>query len=120
MLVSGGPNKFQQKDPKNGLFQAHSRPVLLSSSEVKTYLLQAVEEGKRRVDEWIISEFEQASAPERDIIWEACTMDWQPERTIVIPQAVNIRYPWDSAEDNEAERWKRKRSGRDGMMEEIS
>lgn len=81
---------------------------MLSSSEVREYLLQAVEEGKKRVDEWIISEFEQVSAPDRDIvIWESCPMDWQPEKTIVIPQAVTIRYPWDYAEDIGKERWTR-------------
>jgi hypothetical protein len=65
---------------------------MLSSSEFKEYLLQAVEEGKRRMDEWIISELEQASVPERNIIiYDAYgDMDWQPEKTIVIPQAVDI------------------------------
>jgi hypothetical protein len=117
MLVSGGPSNYQ-KTKRIGLFQPNSRAVMLNSSEFKEYLLQAVEEGKRRMDEWIISEFEQASSPERDIIiWEACAMDWQPEKTIVIPQAVDIRYPWDSAEGRGKERWGRKRSGRDGMTE---
>lgn len=95
---------------------------MLNSSEFKENLLQAVEEGKRRMDEWIISELEQASAPEKNIItWDAYgDMDWQPEKTIVIPQAVDIRYPWDSAEDAGKERWRRKKSGRDGIMEGIS
>jgi hypothetical protein len=118
MLVSSGPSNYHQKNKRIGLFQQNSRAVMLNSSEFKEYLLQAVEEGKRRMDEWIISEFEQASSPERDIIiWEACAMDWQPEKTIVIPQAVDIQYPWDSAEGRGKERWGRKRSGRDGMME---
>lgn len=90
---------------------------MLSSSEVKEYLLRAVEEGRKRVDEWIVSEFEQASAPDRDIImWDACPMDWQPEKTIVIPQAVNIRYPWDSMEDTGKEERRSRRIGQDGMM----
>jgi hypothetical protein len=119
-LVSGGPSSYHQKDKRVGLFQPNSQALLLSSNEFKEHLLQTVEEGKRRMDEWIISECEQASSSGRDfIIWESCTMDWQPEKTVVIPQAVDIRYPWDSAEDTEKERWRVKKSGRDGMMEGI-
>jgi hypothetical protein len=100
LASSGGLSNYHQKTQKTVLFHPNSRVVMLSSSGIKEYLLQVVEEGKRRVEEWINSEFEQASAPDRDfIIWEVCPMDWQPEKTVVIPQAVNIRYPWDSAED---------------------
>jgi hypothetical protein len=99
MPASSGIGNHHQKYKKIGLFHPNSQAVMLSSSEVKGYLLEAVEEGKRRMDEWIISEFEQASAPDRHtIIWEACPMDWQPEKTIVIPQSVNVRYPWDTTE----------------------
>jgi len=112
MLVNDGPSNHQQKNPKIGGFQPNPRAIMLSSIEIKEYLLQAVEEGKRRVEEWIISEFEQASAPKRDIIIRnACKMDWQPEKTVVIPQAVDIRYPWDSVEDTGKERWRRKKVG---------
>jgi hypothetical protein len=121
MLVSGGPNNYHQKPKRMGLFLPNSRAVMLSSSEFKEYLLQAVEEGKRRMDEWIISEFEHAAVPKRDIILlDFCPMDWQPEKTVVIPQAVDIRYPWDSAGDTGKERRRSKRNVRNWMMDGVS
>jgi hypothetical protein len=89
-------NSDHQKGRETRMLQEQNyKARMLSSPEFKNCLLQAVEEGKRRMDEWILCESEQASSLDEHIICEGCWMDWQPEMTVVIPQTVDIRYPWD-------------------------
>lgn len=63
------------------------------------------------MEEWIISDFEQEFDPDKDMVWGSCAMDWQPEMTLVIPQPVDILYPWDAPEEAK-ERWRRKEGRR--------
>jgi hypothetical protein len=106
-------NNYHQEDLETGISQQQvSKAIILSSGEFKQCVLQAIDEGKRRMDEWIFSELEQAFSPDGHVISHGCSMDWQPEMTIVIPQNVEIHYPWDIPEDAK-ERWERKKV--DGM-----
>lgn len=97
--------------------KAESKTFLSQSQEFRDFLLQKVfGDGKRKLDEWMSYCDNELSTAEEQRVEAEATMDWQPESTTVIPQTVDVRYPWDcKVEPGRVER--RRRSEQDDVTE---
>jgi hypothetical protein len=95
-----------------------SKTFLSKSQEFRDFLLQKVfGDGKRKLDEWMSYCDNELNAGEEQRVEAEVTMDWQPESTTVIPQAVNVRYPWDCKVEPGRIEWLRRRSEPDDVTE---
>lgn len=98
--------------------QEESKTFLSKSQEFRDFLLQKVfGDGKRKLDEWMSYCDNELNAGEEQRAEAEVTMDWQPESTTVIPQAVNVRYPWDCKVEPGRVEWQRRRSEPDDGTE---
>jgi len=88
---------------------------MVKSRELKAFLVRAIEEGKRRLDEWL-SDKEDEWHSSKGRLADDGIMDWQPENTIIIPQTVTIHYPWDVKIEPGVGKWRRKRSEPDDTL----
>lgn len=95
-----------------------SKTFLSKSQEFRDFLLHKVfGDGKRKLDEWMSYCNNELNAGEEQRVGAEATMDWQPESTTVIPQAVDVRYPWDCMVESGRVERRRERSEREDVTE---